>query len=124
MFKLFRHVFTSMLRKYATRLYPYEGARVPDGFRGKLYHLPEKCIYCGACQRVCPTGAIKVEPNKSWSYDMKKCIYCGACQEVCSEVIKANAIHLTKHFSMVHPRLTEMPRVVHFKAGGGKAEGK
>ena len=119
MFKLFRHVFGHLFKRYATRLYPLEGAKVPDGFRGRLYHLESKCIYCGACQRVCPTGAIKVEVNKSWAYDPRKCIYCGACQEVCSEVIRANAIHLTKDFSMLYTRIADFPSVLHLKDGKG-----
>ncbi len=114
-FKMFKHVVRHLFSRATTRLYPYQGARVPDGFRGMLYHRADKCIYCGLCQRVCPTGAISVEANKKWSYDAKLCIFCGACEEVCREAVKAEAILLTKNFSMVHSKPSDFPKVEHVK---------
>ncbi len=114
-FKMFKKVVRHLFRRATTRLYPYQGARVPDGFRGMLCHRADKCIYCGLCQRVCPTGAISVEVNKKWSYDAELCIFCGACEEVCREAVKAGAISLTKEFSMVHSKPSDFPKVEHAK---------
>jgi anaerobic sulfite reductase subunit C len=42
------------------------------------------CSFCGLCEAVCPTKAIKVNKNdKSLSFDEKECIYCGKCVKSC-----------------------------------------
>jgi formate hydrogenlyase subunit 6/NADH:ubiquinone oxidoreductase subunit I len=102
MFKLLDDVIKTIWKKRATRLYPKEGAVVPDGFRGRLVHLKERCIYCGNCARVCPTQAIKVDVGKRWSHNSALCIFCGQCAETCAEVPKRNAISLTRDFSMIY----------------------
>lgn len=45
----------------------------PDGDR--------TCADCGACAKVCPTGAIN--PKEPRNTDTDKCISCGACIHVC-----------------------------------------
>lgn len=40
------------------------------------------CIACRACERACPTGAIKVEDNCA-EIDYSLCTNCGACVEKC-----------------------------------------
>lgn len=40
-----------------------------------------KCTACGACARLCPTGAIDVASPRS--VDKEKCIKCGRCIVVC-----------------------------------------
>ena len=48
----------------------------------------DKCIGCGACEGVCPVGAIKVENGKS-QIDDSICIKCGSCEGICPvEAIK------------------------------------
>ena len=42
----------------------------------------EKCTGCGACVRVCPVGAIKIEEGKAVISD--ECMGCGACIDACS----------------------------------------
>ncbi|MBR4003419.1 MAG: 4Fe-4S binding protein [Clostridia bacterium] len=50
----------------------------------------DKCIGCGACEGVCPVGAIKVENGKS-QIDDSICIKCGSCEGICPvEAIKIN----------------------------------
>ncbi len=117
MFKLFDDALATMTKKRATRLYPKEGANVPHGFRGRLVHLKERCIYCGNCARVCPTRAIVVEVGKKWSYDSSLCIFCGQCAETCAEVTKRHAITLTRDFSMVFRDGEKPYRIVDTKEG-------
>jgi len=42
----------------------------------------EKCIGCGACEAVCPVGAIKMIDGKA-HIDKKICIKCGTCEGIC-----------------------------------------
>ena len=49
--------------------------------------LKDACTYCGACARVCPFNAIKVEKNL-WKQNMRKCFGCGVCVDAC----KSNAM--------------------------------
>jgi len=42
----------------------------------------EKCIGCGACESVCPVGAIKMINGKS-TIDKNICIKCGTCEGIC-----------------------------------------
>lgn len=41
----------------------------------------KKCTVCGACARLCPTGAI--DPESPKGVDKTKCIKCGRCVVVC-----------------------------------------
>jgi len=50
--------------------------------------IPEKCVGCTACRRVCPVGCISGHPKQVHSIDLNLCISCGACFDVC----KFNAI--------------------------------
>jgi uncharacterized Fe-S center protein len=44
----------------------------------------DSCIGCGACQEVCPEGAISLDQGKA-SVDEEHCIGCGECMTVCGE---------------------------------------
>ncbi len=51
-------------------------------------HKPEvmynssKCVGCGACQKVCPTGAHPISAD-GHIFDRAKCTGCGKCTDVC-----------------------------------------
>ncbi|HHE72079.1 MAG TPA: glycyl-radical enzyme activating protein [Chloroflexi bacterium] len=47
----------------------------------RLY--PDRCIGCGACVEVCPTGAQGLSPEGELQFDRERCQACGACVEVC-----------------------------------------
>jgi len=42
------------------------------------------CTFCGLCEAICPTAAIKVnKQEKSLNFDESACIYCGKCLKSC-----------------------------------------
>ncbi len=50
--------------------------------------ITTKCVACGACKDVCPTGAIS-EGDPIYVIDASACVDCGACVGECpSEAIK------------------------------------
>lgn len=49
-----------------------------------VIHNTEKCIHCGACTGVCPTGALRLD-CETWrvSFDAELCNGCEACVSSC-----------------------------------------
>lgn len=74
----------SMVHGPYTVKYPIKKKEAFERTRGKIdINMPE-CIYCGMCQRRCPTGAINVSrEDKKWSIGRLQCIQCSYCVEVC-----------------------------------------
>lgn len=86
-------VLRNLFRKPATRLYPKEEVKLPYGFRGKIVIDISRCIFCKACEKICPTEAINVnKEGKTISLDLAKCIFCEECLERCPK----NAIKQTR----------------------------
>ena len=74
----------NLFSKPATRLYPAEKRDPPPGTRGCLAIDIETCIFCGICQKKCPTDSLRVEREaKRWSIDRLSCIACAYCVDVC-----------------------------------------
>jgi ferredoxin len=49
---------------------------------------PAECMSCGACEEICPQGAISMKPAPNSIYskavvDPVLCIICGECNGVC-----------------------------------------
>lgn len=60
-----------------------------EGIQVKVYtdsviHDEEKCIHCGTCTAVCPSGAL-VMNRETWEleFDMDSCLLCGHCVRAC-----------------------------------------
>nr|WP_330400795.1 NADH-ubiquinone oxidoreductase-F iron-sulfur binding region domain-containing protein [Lacrimispora amygdalina] len=65
--------------------------RCPAGVCQSLFSfhiLPEKCVGCTACARICPAHCIEGELKKVHVIDQERCIKCSACYNTC----KFNAI--------------------------------
>ena len=83
-FKLGKMTLRSLFGKPETVRYPFEEPEHPAALRGKVVFSSENCIYCGICEKRCPTGAISVNKKDStWSIDHFKCIQCDTCVREC-----------------------------------------
>ncbi|NLD98872.1 MAG: NADH-quinone oxidoreductase subunit 9 [Bacteroidetes bacterium ADurb.Bin408] len=74
----------NLFSKPATVKFPFEPRQFPEGSRGQVLIDTSTCIFCGLCQRKCPTSAITViRAEKKWSIKRMQCISCGACVDGC-----------------------------------------
>jgi ech hydrogenase subunit F len=101
-FSMTKTVIKSLFKKPATSAYPTVIREFPVGTRGEIINHQEQCIYCGICEKKCPTGAIKVvREQKIWEIDHLCCIQCRNCVEVCpkkclEQLTKSAAVTATK----------------------------
>ncbi|MBU5451260.1 4Fe-4S dicluster domain-containing protein [Acetivibrio sp. MSJd-27] len=82
--KFTKSVIKNLFSKPATRVYPQEKRIYPERTRGHVDIDIDTCIFCGMCQRKCPTGAIQVDRNeKTWTIQRFSCIQCSSCADNC-----------------------------------------
>lgn len=44
----------------------------------------DKCVMCGVCTGICPTGALSMErPSMEVHFDGEQCVFCQLCTKVC-----------------------------------------
>jgi len=57
----------------------------PESIQAKpqLGYIAHKCVNCGRCAAVCPTGAQYMDDTGIHRYDRSKCTFCGKCTDVC-----------------------------------------
>ncbi len=92
-------------KKKITLQYPEERPKWPERFRGVHEYIPDLCIVCYQCARICPTDCISLtgyrDENKKMrieTYDInfEICILCDLCCEVCP----TEAIRMTDQFEL------------------------
>ena len=84
LFNMLKTTFRNLLIGPATIRYPFVQKPTFEATRGRLDITISDCIFCGICQKKCPTHAISVvKTEKSWTVDRFSCITCGACVEAC-----------------------------------------
>jgi formate hydrogenlyase subunit 6/NADH:ubiquinone oxidoreductase subunit I len=84
LFQLAKTITKSFFSKPATLMYPVKPSKQYKITKGHVVNDIDKCIFCGSCQRVCPTQAICVNKNdRSWEIDRMRCCTCNGCVEVC-----------------------------------------
>jgi ech hydrogenase subunit F len=83
-FKLGKMIIRSLFKKPATLMYPVIQRQWQERTRGHIESRIDSCVFCGICQKKCPTGAITVDKaDRSWSIARMQCVSCGCCVEAC-----------------------------------------
>ncbi len=89
--KLGKLVIRSLFKKPATLMYPVIPREWQERTRGHIDNKIEDCIYCGICQKKCPTNALEVDRAKrTWVIHRMQCIQCSCCVEVCPKKCLTN----------------------------------
>lgn len=59
----------------------------PEGLKskGQLGYLAHKCVSCGKCSVVCPTGSHFTNEKNIHKFNRESCTLCGKCVSVCSQ---------------------------------------
>jgi ech hydrogenase subunit F len=88
-FKLGGVSLKGVFSKPATKMYP---AVVPEYYERTAGHVEQNdigsCIFCGLCERRCPTHAIKIDKEAgTWAINPWNCITCNSCVRVCPKKI-------------------------------------
>jgi len=85
--RMAREVLRHSVMPPATRNYPVEKARTPDGFRGMVVFDSEKCIGCRLCVRDCPARAMAITKVADKLFEaefrLDRCLFCAQCVYSC-----------------------------------------
>lgn len=83
-----------LFKSRITMMYPDVVQNMPKAYRGMIKFLPDRCISCTLCARICPADALKmhfVEDRRHPGINYLRCIFCGFCVDICPK----NALELT-----------------------------
>lgn len=71
------------------------------------YYTDDSCTSCGICEKVCPSGKVKLENGKPVWLENEKCFYCFACFNACpTQSILIGKKYTKKDGRYFHPDIT------------------
>jgi formate hydrogenlyase subunit 6/NADH:ubiquinone oxidoreductase subunit I len=119
-------VIKNLLKKPATRKYPFDVREPFPNYRGELVIDIDKCIFCGMCSRKCPSQCITVDKAAgTWQCDPHACVYCGLCRDNCpTKCLSMKDVHrkpVTEKITWIEHGNPPKPKK---KAAAPKAEAK
>lgn len=95
--KFTKFALKNLISKPVTKNYPAEERDYPARTRGSLQCKIEDCIFCGMCQRKCPSGAITVDRKaRTWSVDRMGCVQCENCVNHCPKSCLKMDVHYSE----------------------------
>jgi ferredoxin len=69
--------------KSGVRFLKDQGVKVTNAHQ-EVKRVEERCIHCGACTAVCPTGALHIRrPEMAVEFEEQKCSVCELCITAC-----------------------------------------
>ncbi len=90
-------VLKALFKNPATYGYPYNKKEFPERTRGHIVIDIDNCIFCGLCEKKCPSAAIKVDRNKgTWSIDRMGCVQCENCVVGCPKKVLSSDVNYTQ----------------------------
>jgi ech hydrogenase subunit F len=82
--KMMPNILWNFIAPRATRRYPVEIRSTFPETRGRLVNDIDTCIFCGLCQRKCPSQCIEVDKHQAtWTLTVFACVNCGVCADHC-----------------------------------------
>ncbi len=108
-----RVTFKNLFVRRVTLHYPTEKQPMKKNFRGMVDLIPEVCVICYQCIKICPVAALDLRHKQTIGEDKKKkleitkftfngelCCFCGLCEEVCpTDAIFLNKMYETSAFT-------------------------
>lgn len=87
-----------------------------QSFQPQLLCFENLCVSCGACEKVCPHGAV-IKTEQGYNRDRSLCKDCGACVEVCPS--KARVMSGTSMTVQEVMEIVDRDNLFYANSGGG-----